>query len=355
MAENEIKLKGRTIGPGHPSYFIAEAGINHNGNLDMAMELVDVAADAGVDAVKFQTFNPDTVITKNAGKARYQKSDSEDTETFHGMLSRLALNYEDFRLLRDRAHEKGISFMSKGYKEDLNFLFDIGVPMFKIDSASIIYHSHISKAATFGIPIVLSTGTATLGEVEKALGLIRAGGDSDVILLHCTTAYPAPIDQMNLKAMATLRTAFDVNVGLSDHSEGYEAALAATAMGSVALEKHFTLDRNLTGPDHKASIEPDELVQLVKSVRKVEAALGSPVKGPTETERENMLVVRRSLVAERDIKKGEPFDESMVSFKRPAGGLGEEFKEIVLGRVATSDIPEGDPITWDIVGGFSNG
>jgi N,N'-diacetyllegionaminate synthase len=355
MAEKEIQLKDRTIGPGHASYFIAEAGINHNGDLEMAMQLVDVAADAGADAVKFQTFNPDTLITKKSGKARYQKSSLDDTETFHQMLSRLALSYEDFRLLSNHAHERGISFMSKGYKEELDFLFEVGVPMFKIDSASIIYHSHIRKAATFGLPIVLSTGTATLGEVESALGIIRATGDSEVILLHCTTAYPCPMEQLNLKAMVTLRNAFEVNVGLSDHSVGYEATLAATALGAVAIEKHFTLDRNLPGPDHKASVEPDELSELIKSVRRVEAAMGSGIKGPTEAERENMLIVRRSLVAERDIRYGEVFDDSMVSFKRPSGGLGEEFLEVILGRVANVDILEGDPIVWDVIGGLSGG
>lgn len=350
-----IDIAGRKIGPGQPCFVIAEAGVNHNGNLDMAMQLVDVAAEAGADAVKFQTFNPDTLVTKTAGKARYQKASRDDRETFYEMLCHLRLTYDDFRKLSDRAQERGILFMSKGYKEDLDFLFELGVPMFKIDSASIIYYSHLRKAAEFGIPIVLSTGTATLGEVEKALETIYEAGNHQVILLHCTSAYPTPIEQVNLRAMVTLRNAFGLNVGLSDHSEGIEVALAAVALGAVVVEKHFTLDRNLPGPDHRASLEPDELAALVRGIRKVEAALGSSRKRPTTLERENTLVIRRSLVAERAIKAGELFDTSTVSFKRPSGGLGEEFMEVILGRIATRDIGEGEPITWDVVGGFAGG
>jgi N-acetylneuraminate synthase/N,N'-diacetyllegionaminate synthase len=269
------------------------------------------------------------------------------------MLCRLQLTYNDFRKLNNRARERGITFISKGYKQELDFLHDLNVPFFKIDSASIIYYSYLRRAAQFGIPIVLSTGTATLGEVEKALKVIYDEGNRQVILLHCTTAYPAPVEQINLRAMLTLKNAFGLNVGLSDHSTGVEVALAAVALGSVVIEKHFTLDRNQPGPDHRASLEPDELQALIQGVSKVQAALGSPLKAPTSLERENMLVVRRSLVAECDIKAGESFKASMISFKRPSGGLGEDFLEVILGRLATKAIKEGEPITWDMVGGFS--
>jgi N-acetylneuraminate synthase len=352
MEPAEIRIGERIIGAEEPCYIIAEAGVNHNGNLSTALELVDVAAEAGADAVKFQTFNPDEVVTKTANKARYQKASENDTETFYEMLCRLQLTYDDFRKLSNRAREQGITFISKGYKQELDFLFELNVPLFKIDSASIIYYSYLRKAAEFGIPIVLSTGTATLGEVEKALKLIYETGNRQVILLHCTTAYPAPNEQINLRAMLTLKNAFGLNVGLSDHSMGIEVSLAAVALGATVIEKHFTLDRNQPGPDHRASLEPDELHALVQGVSKVQAALGSPYKAPTRLERENMLVVRRSLVAECDIKAGESFKASMVSFKRPSGGLGEEFQELILGRVATRDISEGEPITWDMVGGL---
>lgn len=349
---SNIKIGSNLIGKGHPCYVIAEAGINHNGDINTAMELIDVAAEAGADAVKFQTFNPDNVVSKTAGKAKYQKRGDADTETFHEMLSRHQLSYDEFRKLSKRAQEKGIHFASKGHKEDIDFLYELNVPFFKIDSASIIYYSLIQKVGKFGIPIVLSTGTSTLGEVETALELIHETGNRQIILLHCTTAYPTPVDQVNLKAMQTLKNAFGLNVGLSDHSNGIEVALAAVALGAVMVEKHFTLDKNQPGPDHQASLEPDELKQLVKGVRKVQAALGSPIKKPTSLEMENMLVVRRSLIAECDIKAGEQFTRSNVSFKRPSGGLGEEFREIIFGRITTKEIKEGDPITWDKVGGF---
>lgn len=354
MAEpDEIRLGKRTIGPGYPCYIVAEAGINHNGSLRMAMKLIDVAVKAGADAVKFQTFNPDTVFTKTATKVGYQKTGSKDEETAYEMVRKLALSYDDFRQLNDYAHERGIAFFSKGHKEDIDFLVGLNVPMLKIDSSQLIWYSHIRKVAEQGIPIILSTGTCTLGEVEKALEIIYEAGNRDVVVLHCTTAYPAPIDQVNLQAMVTLKNAFGVNVGLSDHSEGIEASLGAVALGAAMIEKHFTLNRTLPGPDHQASLEPDQLTVLVTSVRKVEAALGSPIKSPTVIERENIRAVRRSIVAECDIMAGERFDVSNVSFKRPLGGLGEEFMEVVLRRVATRDIQEGEPITWDVVGGFA--
>ena len=355
MTERDVTFGERTVGPDQPCYIIAEAGVNHNGSYSMAEELIDVAVQAGADAVKFQTFNPDTVFTRTAAKAEYQKADENDQESAYEMLRRLALPYEDFRRLRDYARERGIAFFSKGHKENIGFLVSLGVPMLKIDSSQLIWYSHLRESAVQGIPIVLSTGTCSLGEVEKALAIINETGNSNVVLLHCTSAYPTPFDQVNLRAMVTLRSAFGLNVGLSDHSLGTEVALAAVALGAVVIEKHFTIDRELPGPDHKASVEPDELSALVRGIRCVEAAMGSPVKHPTELELTNMQVVRRSMVADCDIELGELFTSSNVSFKRPYGGLGEEFMEVVLGRMATRDMKEGDPITWDVVGGVPIG
>lgn len=350
-----LRIGARTVGEGHPAFVIAEAGINHNGKLELAMQLVDVAAEAGADAVKFQTFNPDTLVTRAAAKARYQKSAEDDSQTFHALLKQLWLPDSAFEKLARHAQQRGIAFMSKGYYEELDLLVRLGVPALKIDSASIIYFSLLRKAAGFGLPIVLSTGGSTLGDVERALAEIAAVREVPVVLLHCTTAYPAPPEQMNLRAMRTLRQAFGLPVGLSDHSQGIEVALAAIAMGATILEKHFTLDRMLPGPDQKASLEPPELRALIEGIRKIEAALGDSTKRPTELELENMRTVRRSLVAERAIRAGETFGAQNVSFKRPSGGLGEELLEVVSGRVALRDIAEGEPITWAVIGGPARG
>jgi N,N'-diacetyllegionaminate synthase len=346
-----IHIAERAVGNGQPCFIIAEAGINHNGDLDTAMQLVDVAADAGVDAVKFITFNPDTLITKGAAKARYQKSGEDDKETFYQMLKGLWLPDDAFRQLNQRAKDRGIAFMSKGYLEELDFLIGLNVPVIKIDSASVVYFSLLQKAGRAGLPVILSTGGASLGEVERALDELAQVGCVDVILLHCTSAYPTPNDQVNLRAMETLKGAFGLNVGLSDHSEGIEIALAAVAFGATVIEKHFTLDRSMPGPDHQASLEPQELSNLVSGIRKIEAAMGDPRKKPTQLEAENMLVVRRSLVAEKAIEVGEVFSESSIAFKRPAGGLGEDFKSVVIGRTARRRLEAGDPITWDVIGG----
>jgi len=351
MTTTQIRAGTRLIGAGQPCFLIAEAGINHNGNLDMAIELVDVASASGADAVKFQTFDPDTLVTKSAGKARYQKSGENDTQTFYELLKSLQLPDSAFEKLSRHAAQRGIMFMSKGYFKELDLLVGLKVPLLKIDSASVIYHSLLRKAAGYGLPVVLSTGGCNLGEVEKALAVLAGSGNPPVILLHCTTAYPAPVEQVNLRAMATLHAAFGLNVGLSDHSQGIEVSLAAVALGATVIEKHFTLSRSLEGPDHQASLEPQELASLVSGMRKVESALGDPRKRASSLELENLQIVRRSLVAERAISKGERFTNGCVAFKRPSGGLGEDMLEVVLDRVATRDIAEGEAITWEVVGG----
>jgi N,N'-diacetyllegionaminate synthase len=352
MAPREIVIGDKKIGSEHPCYIVAEAGINHNGSLEMARDLIEVAVAAGADAVKFQTFNPSQVFTKSAIKAAYQKTGPNDQETAYEMVERLALSYDDFRHLNEFARSKGITFFSKGHKEDIDFLVEIGVPMLKVDSSQVVWHSYIGKVAEQHMPIILSTGTCTLGDIERALDIVYAAGHEKVVVLQCTTAYPTPLDQINLRAMATLQGAFDVQVGFSDHSEGLEASLAAVALGAVMIEKHFTLDRTLTGPDHQASLEPEELADLVRKIRKVEIAMGSPVKRPTSLEKENMRAVRRSIVAETAIGLGDKLNSANLSFKRPAGGLGEEFMEVIRGRLATRDIEEGEVINWDMVGGM---
>lgn len=354
MKEQAFSVGGRLVGEGQPCFIIAEAGVNHNGSLDMAIRLVDAAADAGADVVKFQTFKTERVVTRRAAKADYQKTGGDDSQTMYEMLRRLELSDDDFRAIAQHARHRGIIFMSKGHREDIDFLVEIGVPALKIDSAAVVYYSLLRKAAGTGLPVILSTGGSTLGEVEKALEVLAEHGNPPVAVLHCTTAYPAPPNQINLRAMATLRAAFGLPTGYSDHSEGIVIPIAAAALGATVIEKHFTLDRNLPGPDHKASLEPQELRQMVEAIRKVEQALGVPRKRPTELERRNMQLMRRSLVAERDIAAGDRLQADMIAFKRPGSGLGEDFLDFVLGRVAAQPIAAGDPITWDRVGGFAN-
>jgi N,N'-diacetyllegionaminate synthase len=354
VSAQSLTIGSRMVGPGHPCLVIAEAGVNHNGRIDLATQLVDVAADAGADVVKFQTFQAEQVVARGAQKADYQKTGAQDKQTMYEMLKELELTYDQFRELKRHADDRGIMFMSKGHLEDVDFLVGLGVPALKIDSAQIVYYSLLRKAAQAGLPIVLSTGGSNLGEVERALAILAENGNPPVVVLHCTTAYPAPDDQINLRAMDTLRSAFDVNVGYSDHSAGIEVSLAAVARGAVVIEKHFTLDRKLPGPDHPASLEPPELKQMISSMRKIEAALGDARKRPTSLEKENLRLMRRSLIADRDIERGECFAAGMVAFKRPGAGLGEDLLDVVIGRVAVKRIAAGEPITWDAVGGFTD-
>jgi N,N'-diacetyllegionaminate synthase len=346
-----ITIGGRTVGAGHPCLVIAEAGVNHNGSIDLAKKLIDAAVDAGADVVKFQTFRADQVVARGADKAAYQKTSDGDTQTMYEMLKALELSYDQFRELKRHADERGILFMSKGHLEDVDFLVELGVPALKIDSAAVVYYSLLRKAARSGLPVVLSTGGSNLGEVERALGILADNGNPPVVVLHCTTAYPAPPELTNLRAMRTLGRAFGVHTGHSDHSVGIEIPLAAAALGATVLEKHYTLDRTLPGPDHKASLEPDELKRMIAGIRTIEAALGDARKRPTPLEQDNMRLMRRSLIADRDIERGERFGPGAIAFKRPGGGLGEDLLDVITGRVALRRIAAGEPITWDVVGG----
>ncbi|MFZ2959129.1 MAG: N-acetylneuraminate synthase [Candidatus Ozemobacteraceae bacterium] len=345
-------------------FIIAEAGVNHNGSAELARKLVLVAAEAGADAVKFQTFKSERVVTNSAGKAGYQKITTGSKESQLEMLRKLELPVELHLELRDLCKQNGIEFLSTPFDEEsMEFLVSIcGMTRLKIPSGEITNPLILLQAARTGLPLILSTGMATLGEVETALGILAFGLTTQknppsqmafsqaffsvsgqqalrdrVTLLHCTTEYPTLFDEVNLRAMDSLRQAFGLPVGLSDHTPGISIPIASAAREAVVVEKHFTLDRNLPGPDHLASLEPKELRAMVEGIRAVESALGSGVKLPTPVELENRLVARRSLVTLRPVARGEMFTAENLCCKRPGSGVSALFYWEYLGRISHRD------------------
>lgn len=346
----KVKISNRLIGDAEPCFIIAEAGVNHNGDINLAKKLIDAAKAAGADAVKFQTFKAENVVVKDAQKAEYQKETTGVGESQYGMLKKLELTEEDFRELADHAKEKEILFLSSPFdKESVDLLYELDVPAFKIGSGEITNFPLLKHIAKKGKAIILSTGMATLGEVEEALNVIRSEGVEKVILLHCVSNYPARIEDVNLRAMETLKQAFKLPVGFSDHTLGITASIAAVALGACVIEKHFTLDRNLIGPDHKASLEPDELKEMVKTIRDVEKALGNGVKIPTKEEEEIKRIARRSIVAKVDIPKGTTITEDMMDAKRPGRGIEPKSIDIIVGKKAKEDIRKDEIVTWKMI------
>lgn len=344
-------------------WIIAEAGVNHNGSVERALRLVDVAADAGADVIKFQTFKAEQLATARAAKAEYQVINTRQADSQLEMLRSLELSADHHQRLIERCRERDIAFMSTAFDADsLALLATLEMPAIKIPSGDITCADLLLRAARLHRRLIVSTGMATLGEIEQALGVIafglvsdrapasradfeaaylsKAGRDAlerEVTLLHCVTEYPAPADAVNLRAMDTMAAAFGLPVGYSDHTLGIEVSLAAVARGARVIEKHFTLDRTLPGPDHSASLEPEELRQLVSGIRNIERALGSPLKGPVPAELRNRTVARRSLVAARAIRKGEVFTADMMSAKRPGDGLSPMEAWSLIGRAASRD------------------
>lgn len=319
---------------------IAEAGVNHNGDLEMARRLIDAAAEAGADLVKFQTFSADRLVTKHAKKAEYQNKTTDSGESQHAMIRKLELTRGMHEDLMAHCKLRGIGFFSTGFDiESIDLLAGLGLECFKIPSGEITNLPYLRHIGHYGKAVMLSTGMAKLGEIEAALDVLEQSGTSRdrITVLHCTTEYPTPMIDVNLRAMLTLRNAFGVQVGYSDHTHGIEIAGAAVALGASVIEKHFTLDRNLPGPDHKASLEPDELKAMVAAIRNIERALGDGIKRPSISEAKNMPVVRKSLVAARVIKEGETFDASNIAVKRPGTGLSPMRWDEVLGRKASRD------------------
>ena len=315
---------------------IAEAGVNHNGDFTKALELIDVAADCGADFIKFQTFKATNLVTASAGLAAYQATTTPYSDQFT-MLTDLELKYEWHQSLIEHAESKSIGFITTPFDvEAIAFLSQLRMELFKIPSGEITNLPYLREISKLGKRVILSTGMAKLGEIETAIEVLTSNGldRNKITLLHCTTEYPAPIEEVNLSVMETLKIAFNMPVGYSDHTEGITISIAAAAMGAQIIEKHFTLDRRLPGPDHKASIEPDELNKMIDAIRQVEQAIGSPLKQPTPSELKNMESVRKSLVASKNIVKGERFSLDNVTTKRPANGISPMRIDEIIGRVA---------------------
>lgn len=326
---------------------IAEAGVNHNGDMELARRLIDVAADAGADVVKFQTFKADALVSKSAQKADYQKRTTSADESQYDMIKKLELNENAHRELISYCKEKRIMFLSTPFDHDsVDLLVSLGMPIFKIPSGEITNLPYLRHIGRLGKELILSTGMADLGEVEDALDvLIQAGTPREKItVLHATTEYPCPIDEVNLRAMQTIGAAFGVKVGYSDHTQGIEVPIAAVAMGASAIEKHFTLSRDLVGPDHMASLEPEELKAMVRSVRNICQAMGDGIKKPAASELRNISIARKSIVAACPIRKGETLAEKNLTTKRPGLGLDPMRWDEVVGSIALRDYQQDEAI-----------
>lgn len=329
-------------------YIIAEAGVNHNGSLALAKQLVDMAKECGADAVKFQTFKAEESTGLSADKAAYQKQNDGKEESQYSMIKKLELPFSDFAVLKKYCKDRQIDFISTpDGEESLKCLVELDVPIIKIGSTEVTNAPFLRQIAKTGKPVILSTGMSTLGEVEHAVDILEENGVGSVKLMHCTTDYPTEIEEVNLRAMVTMREAFHLPVGYSDHTMGFEAAVAAAALGAVVIEKHITLDRKMDGPDHKASMPPEEFAEYVQHIRDTEKLLGTGKKRPTAKEKEIMPQVRRSILAAEDLKAGTVLTEEMLCLKRPGTGIAPEFLSVLTGRKLKRDIGKEEIITWD--------
>ena len=329
------------------TYIIAEAGVNHNGQLDLALKLCDAAKEAGVDCVKFQTWQTEKIVTRKAEKATYQSENTNDAEESQfDMLKKLELSYEDFRLVQEHCNKIGIDFLSTPDEEySLAFLMnELHLPLIKIGSGEVTNIPYLRQMASYHKPIILSTGMATLAQVAMAYDTLIAAGAPMVSLLHCTTNYPCPKNEVNLRAMQTMKEAFKCTVGYSDHTMGTEIPIAAVTMGAEIIEKHFTLDRNMDGPDHKASLEPHELKYMVDCIRNIEVALGDGIKRPNPSEVEISKVVLKSIVAKVPINKGETLTANNMTIKRAGSGIPAAHWDMIVGTKALRDYDIDEPI-----------
>ena len=328
---------------------IAEAGVNHNGEINLAHKLIDAAVEVGADIIKFQTFNSKLITTAKAEKADYQIKNQLKDETQQEMLSKLELSREDHYQLIKHCEEVKIEFLSTAFDEkSISFLNNLGLKRMKIPSGEITNLPYLRKICSIKKPVILSTGMATLQEVKSALDVIKTEGieNNEITILHCSTEYPASIKTVNLNAMETIRTSLKVNVGYSDHTEGIEIAIAAAALGAKIIEKHITLDRGLIGPDHQASTEPILFKKMIESIRNIDLALGNGVKEPSFKELENRKIVRKSIVAAREIKKGETFTPNNLIIKRPGIGISPMKWDEILGKKSKYNFQKDELIKW---------
>jgi N,N'-diacetyllegionaminate synthase len=345
MKETDILIDQKVIGSGSQVFVIAEIGINHDGSVNQAEKLIDAAAEAGADAVKFQSFRADHLLIPS--RDRYAQQ-ADGAESAYQMLRRCELTWADQERLKRHADKQNILFMSTPFdKESADFLDSLDVPVFKIASADITHVPLLRHVASKGKPVFLSTGMSFLSEVADAIWTLRSAGAKEILLMHCVSTYPALPQQMNLRALQTLQSYFELPVGLSDHSEGILLPLVSVAMGAVVIEKHFTLDKNAPGPDHKASMDPSDLKHLVKSLRDVEASLGDGRKRPSDMEEESRLMGRRSIVAAVDIRADEPIADWMLAFKRPGSGLEPRYYEKIIGMTARRNIGKDTILQWE--------
>ncbi|NQW22647.1 MAG: N-acetylneuraminate synthase [SAR202 cluster bacterium] len=350
MARQLIDIAGRKVGPGQPCFIIAEAGVNHNGSLELAHQLVDAAVQAGADAVKFQSFNAELLVSPDAPKADYQLETTDAAESQLEMIRRLELSPEAHGELMRYCQDKGILFMSSPFDElSADLLGEMDVAVYKIPSGEITNLPFLAYVARKAKPMIVSTGMTYLSEVEAAVRAIQEAGNHQYVLLHCVSNYPADPADVNLRAMATIRAAFGVPVGYSDHTMGTEIPIAAVAMGASMIEKHVTLDRNLPGPDHRASLEPWEFAAMVRGIRNVESALGHGRKEPASSEANTASVARKSLVAAKDIPAGATLTEGMIAIKRPGTGLPPVMLTHLTGRTVRAKIPKGALITLELL------
>ena len=345
-----FKIGNKVVGDRASIFIIAEAGVNHNGDINIAKKLVDKAILAGVDAIKFQTFKTEKLVTGYADMAEYQKDNIGKVDSQFNMLKKLELSSRDFIELKEYCREKEIMFLSTPFDfESADFLASIGMETFKISSGDLTNIPFLEHIARFNKPIILSSGMATLSEIEEALNAIYSLGNREVAVLHCTSNYPAKLQSVNLNAMNTIKNAFKIVSGYSDHTEGITISIAAAAMGGSIIEKHFTVDKNMEGPDHKASLNPLELKEMVEAIRNVEMSLGDGIKRYSSTEIDTMKAARKSIVAARCIKAGECISLCDLDYKRPGTGLSPKFYVDVVGKKANVDIKMDEQIILNMV------
>jgi len=346
----EIKIGNTLIGANHPCFIIVEAGVNHNGNIKTALKMIDKAKEIGASAIKFQTFKAEQLAKKDAPKAAYQNLQTKKSETQFEMLKKLELSRDDTIEVFNYCRKIGIECFSTPYGiESAKMLKELNVSAFKIGSGDVDNLPLLRTIATFETPVILSSGMSNLGEVEDAITWLQEGGCKELILLHCVTSYPAKFEDVNLNILKTFQQAFDIPIGFSDHTPGIAIPIAAVALGAKVIEKHFTLDKNMQGPDHKASLEPAEMKAMIEGIRATEKSMGNPIKRVLPNELEIKAVARKSIVAKIDIPKGTILKEEMLTVKRPGKGISPKFWDLVIGQQTRVDLKKDQQLEWNMI------